>query len=44
MGKSGVESKMKKQRYDLNEDDAEGKKNFAGEIIGSPADVAAASK
>lgn len=34
---------MKKQRYDL-EDDAEGKKNFAGEIIGSPADVAAASK
>ena len=41
---------MKKQRYDLNDlgsnvkIDAEGKKNFAGEIIGSPADVAAASK
>ena len=34
MGKSGVEGKMKKQRYDLND----------LVIIGSPADVTAASK
>ena len=41
---------MKKQRYDLNDLGSnvkmmrKARKNFAGEIIGSPADVAAASK